>query len=122
MKQENLIALIRELMELDELHTEYIDNDIHYVIDSNRDEDEILRFSVEIKENEDKKEFEQWVDQLDDDFFQEVWESLSEEDNLHDLNEIYESPNYKEVIDKFKNKAKEIATEKINILQKLLNS
>jgi len=58
---------------------------------------------------------------MDDDLFNEVWETLSEEDNLHSLNEIYNSDNYKEVISKFKNKTKEIASRKIKELQKLLN-
>jgi hypothetical protein len=32
--------------------------------------------------------------------FNEVWESLSQEDVLHSLDEIYNSDNYKEVITK----------------------
>lgn len=122
MKEENLIALIKELAKVDTLHQEYEDNNIHYVIDSERDEDGTLNFSVQIKDHTDKKEFEQFVDNLDDDLFQEVWESLSEEDELHNLNEIYESENYQEVIDKFKAKAKEIAREKINDLNKILEA
>ena len=34
MKEKNLIALIKELYQTDELHTEYQDNDIQFVIDS----------------------------------------------------------------------------------------
>jgi len=57
---------------------------------------------------------------MDDDFFNEVWESLSEEDNLHSLDEMYNSENYKEVINRFKKKTKEIASNKIKELQKYL--
>lgn len=121
MKQENLIALIRELNELDELHTEYIDDNIHYVIDSNRDENGTLHFSIKIKDHTDKIEFQDWVKQLDDDMFQEVWEKLSEEHGLQTLNEMYESDNYKEVITLFKEKAKEIARNKIDSLVKLFS-
>jgi hypothetical protein len=39
---------------------------------------------------------------------------------LHSLDEIYNSDNYKEVITKFKNKTKEITSNKIKELQKYL--
>jgi hypothetical protein len=58
---------------------------------------------------------------MDDDFFNEVWEALSEEDSLHSLDEMYNSENYKEVIDKFKAKTKEIAKKRIKELQKLIS-
>ena len=120
MKQEELLkALIKELFALNELHQEYQDNDTHFVIDS-RKEGNKLTINITLKDNEDKKKFEKWVDQLDDDIFNEVWEALAAEDNLHSLNEIYNSNDYKKVIDKFKNKTKEIASGKIKKLQKLL--
>ena len=73
------------------------------------------------KDNKDKKEFEDWVNQLDDDIFTEVWESLSEDFGLKELNDIYDSPNYKNVINVFKTRAKEIAEEKVKMLTKLFN-
>lgn len=121
MKQEELLkTLIAELFKMDNVHHEYTDNNSSYVIDSQKKGD-TLTIKVQLKENKDKKEFEKWVGQLDDDLFNEVWETLSEQDNLHSLNELYESENYKEVISKFKNKTKEIASKKIKELQKLLN-
>ena len=121
MKQEELFkTLIKELFEMDNVHHEYTDNNSSYVIDSQK-EGNTLTIKVQLKENKDKKEFEKWIDTMDDDLFNEVWETLSEEDNLHSLNEIYNSDNYKEVISKFKNKTKEIASRKIKELQKLLN-
>ena len=120
MKQEELLkALIRELFALNELHKEYHDKDINYVIDSKKEGNK-LTLNITLKENEDKKKFEKWVNQLDDDVFNEVWEALSAEDNLHTLDEIYNSDNYKEVINKFKNKTREIASNKIKKLQRLL--
>ena len=120
MKQEELLkALIRELFELNELHQEYRDKDINYVIDSKKEGNK-LTINVTLKDNEDKKKFEKWINQLDDDVFSEVWEALSVEDNLHTLDEIYNSDNYKEVINKFKNKTREIASNKIKKLQRLL--
>ena len=120
MKQEELFkALIKELFALNELHQEYQDKDTHYAIDSKK-QGNTLAITITLKENKDKKEFEKWVNKLDDDIFREVWESLSEEDDLHTLDEIYNSDNYKEVISKFKNKTKEIALDKIKQLQKLV--
>lgn len=120
MKEENLLSLIKELSAMNELHQEYQDNNIHYVIDAIRDGN-VLKFNVEIQDTRDKEEFEKWASQLDDEFFSEVWESLSKEDELHSLNELYESPNYREVIQRFKNKARQIAKRKIDALNKLFD-
>ena len=76
MKKENLLSLIKELSAMNELHQEYQDNNIHYVIDAIRDGN-VLKFNVEIQDTKDKEEFEKWASQLDDEFFSEVWESLS---------------------------------------------
>ena len=120
MKEENLLSLIKELSAMNELHQEYQDNNIHYVIDAIRDGN-VLKFNVEIQDTKDKEEFEKWASQLDDEFFSEVWESLSKEDELHSLNELYESPNYREVIQRFKNKARQIAKRKIDTLNELFD-
>lgn len=120
MKQEELIKqVIEELFSLDNLHQEYQDKDTHYVVDSQKEGNK-LTITITLKENKDKKEFERWVNNMDDDFFNEIWESLSEEDQLHSLDEMYNSDRYKEVIAKFKNKTKEIASNKIKELQKYL--
>ena len=121
MKQEELLkTLIKELFAMNELHQEYQDNDTHFVIDSQKEGD-ILTIKVQlIEENKDKKEFEKWVNQLDDDIFNEVWEALSEEDKLHSLDEMYNTKDYKKVISKFKNKTKEIAARRIAELQNLI--
>ena len=122
MEQEIITQLIKKLFEsVEELHQEYTDDDIQYVIDVEKKDNEIF-VHITLKENEDKKKFEQFVDSLDDDLFQEVWESLSEEDGLHTLSEIYESEDYQKVIDKFKARTKEIAQEKINELHKILEA
>ena len=121
MKQEELLkALVSELMGMDELHQEYQDNDTHFVVDSTK-KGNTLTIKVQLLENKDKKEFEKWIDTLDDDLFNEVWESLSEEDNLHSLNDLYNSKDYKQVITKFKSKTKEIAQRRIKELQKLIS-
>ncbi len=116
MKIENLFSLIKELATVNTLHKEYKDEDIQFVIDSKRDGN-TLHFSVQIKEDKDKKEFEKWASQLDDDFFNEVCEAFAED--LPNLTKEYESGDYRKVIAMFKAKAKEIATEKINILNKI---
>jgi hypothetical protein len=104
---------------MDTLHQEYQDNDTHFVIDSKKEGNK-LTITVTLKENKDKKEFEKWVDQLDDDLFQEVWESLSADYDLHNLNDIYNNGNYREVINKFKSKTREIVQNKIRKPQKFI--
>jgi hypothetical protein len=121
MKQEELLkALISELMGMDELHQEYQDNDTHFVIDSTK-EGNTLTVKVQLLENKDKKDFENWLQQVDDDLFQEVLEELAEKDGLSDINSLYNSENYQQVIDKVKTKTKEIANRKIKMLKKLIN-
>ena len=121
MKQEELLkALISELMGMDELHQEYQDNDTHFVIDSTK-EGNTLTIKVQLLENKDKKDFENWLQQVDDDLFQEVLEELAEKDGLSDINSLYNSENYQQVIDKVKTKTKEIANRKIKMLKKLIN-
>lgn len=118
MKQEEFIkTLIKELMQTDTLHHEYIDNDSTYVIDSQK-EGNTLTIKISLKENKDKKEFEKWLENVDDDLFSEVLEEMG---GLYDLQSLYSSENYKEVINKVKSKTREIANRKIKELQKLLN-
>ena len=121
MKQEELLkALISELMGMDELHQEYQDNDTHYVVDSTK-EGNTLTIKVQLLENKDKKDFENWLQQVDDDLFQEVLEELAEKEGLSDINSLYNSENYQQVIDRVKTKTKEIANRKIKMLKKLIN-
>jgi hypothetical protein len=121
MKQEELLkALIKELFKMDTLHQEYKDNDSHFVVDSTR-EGNTLTIKVQLLENEDKKNFENWLQQVDDDLFQEVLEELSEKEGLSDINSLYNSKDYQQVIDQVKFKTKEIANRKIKMLKKLIN-
>ena len=121
MKQEEILkALIEELFAMNELHQEYQDNDTHYVVDSTK-EGNTLTIKVQLLENKDKKDFENWLQQVDDDLFQEVLEELAEKEGLSDINSLYNSENYQQVIDKVKTKTKEIANRKIKMLKKLIN-
>ena len=121
MKQEELLkALVSELMGMDELHQEYQDNDTHFVIDSTK-EGNTLTIKVQLLENKDKEDFENWLQQVDDNLFQEVLEELAEKEGLVDINSLYNSKEYRQVIDKVKNKTKEIANRRIKMLKKLVN-
>ena len=121
MKQEELLkTLITELMGMDELHQEYQDNDTHFVIDSTK-EGNTLTIKVQLLENKDKEDFEKWLQQVDDNLFQEVLEELAEKEGLVDINSLYNSKEYRQVIDKVKNKTKEIANRRIKMLKKLVN-
>ena len=120
MKQEEILkALIKELFEMDTLHQEYQDNDSHFVVDSTR-EGNTLTIKVQLLENKDKKEFENWLQQVDDSLFQEVLEELAEKEGLSDINTLYNSEKYQQVIDRVKAKTKEIAARKIKNLKKFL--
>ena len=117
MKQEELLkTLVKELFGLNELHQEYQDNDTQFVIDSQK-EGNTLTIKVTLNENKDKQEFEKWLEKVDDDLFQEVLEELGE---TIDLQNMYNSPNYKQVINKIKSKTKEIANYKIQQLKSIL--
>lgn len=121
MKQEEILkALIEELFAMNELHQEYQDNDTHYVVDSTK-EGNTLTIKVQLLENKDKKEFENWLQLVDDDLFQEVLEELAEREGLTDLDALYKTKDYQKVIDRVKAKTKEIANRKIRNLKKLLN-
>jgi len=120
MKQEELLkALIEELFAMDTLHQEYQDNDSHFVVDSTK-EGNTLTIKVQLLENKDKKEFENWLQQVDDSLFQEVLEELAEKEGLSDINALYNSEKYQQVIDRVKAKTKEIAARKIRNLKKFL--
>jgi hypothetical protein len=120
MKQEELFkTLIKELFALDTTHQEYQDNDTHFVVDS-RKNGNTLTIKVELLENKDKKEFEQWLQGIDDALFSEVLDELREKEGLVDLDEIYKSKDYKKVINRVKSKTKEVAARKIKELQKLI--
>ena len=121
MKELNLASLIKELFQMDEMHQEYTDNDMSFCIDSEKKDDSTLVFTIKLKENKDKKEFEKWVNDLDDDLFNETWEALSEKYGLKDLNEAYNTDNYKAVINEFKSTAKQIAQNRIKRLTSLFN-
>lgn len=120
MKQENIIALIKELFAADSIHESYTDNNLSYTIDTQK-EDNTLNIKITLKENEDKIEFQNWVDDLDDDLFNEAWESLAETYGLQELNEEYESGDYKKVIELFKNEVKKNLTKKIEGFNSVLS-
>lgn len=114
--------ILEKLFQQEELHEEIVDNNIKYVIDVEKGTDNEINIKVtkEQVSNEDKKQFEAWVNQLDGDLFTEIWESLSEDYGLYDLNKLYESENYKKVIDLFKERTQKILSQKIEKLTKLI--
>ena len=120
MKQEETFkALIKELFAVSATHQEYQDNDTHFVVDSKK-EGNTLTIKVQLLENEDKKRFEDWLKQVDDDLFTEVLDELREIEGLNDLQALYNSKDYKKVIDRVTAKTKEIAARKIKSFKKLL--
>ena len=76
---------------------------------------------ITLKENKDKQEFEDWLSNIDDTLFEEVLDELKNKEGLINLEDMYQSKDYKKVIDRIKSKTKEIAQRKIKALQKLIN-
>ena len=116
MDELNFAPLIKELFTLDEVHEEYKDDEINFSIDSQKKDDSTLVITIKLKENKDKKEFEKWVDGLDDEIFEEAAVTVNKQFNGK-MNEVYASKNYKDVIDAFKSTTFKIAQEKINSLR-----
>ena len=121
MEQENFIEFIKGLMSVNTFHQEYQDNDIHYVIDAIKDEAGELTIKVnQVKDNKDKKEFEKWLELVDDGLFAEVLEALQEDGyDIDNLNQVFNTKEYKKVIDIVKGKTQEIAENKIKAYKKL---
>lgn len=115
MKNEELLkTLIDELFKLDSIHEEYQDGEIHFRIDSEKNRN-TLNIKVEKLENTDKKEFEKWLENIDDDVFTEMVESLPK-----NFNTIYNSPNYKDIIDIATISIKNILNDRINKYKMIL--
>ena len=109
-------SFIKELFEMDEMHEEYKDNDSHFSIDSQKKDDSTLVITIKLKEDNTKKEFEKWVDSLDDEIFEEAVARV----NKHfdgKMNDVYESEDYKDVINYFKATVNNVVREKINSLR-----
>ena len=116
-KNEILNELLSQLLDLNEVHYEYLDNDSKYVLDVNRENEDNITITISREANEAKHEFENWLEGVDDDLFGEALEEL---DGIQDLNKLYETEDFQEVIDKVKEAVKKKASEKIAEYQKLL--
>ena len=119
MNEEIIKALLEELFKVDSLHQEYKDNSSNFVVDVEKEGDNVLNIKITQK---DKQEFESWVNKFDDDLFSEIWESLSEKYGLKNLNNAYNGSQFKEVVSLFKTEATQIINNKIKKLQDLLKS
>lgn len=117
MNELNFAPLIKELFEMNEMHQEYKDNDISFCIDSQKKDDSTLVITIKLNENKDKEEFEKWVDNLDDEIFEQTVATVNKHFNGK-MNDVYASEDYKQVIDLFKRTAFKVAQEKINLLKK----
>lgn len=94
---------------------------VAYEVDLNKDGD-TLTIVIEKKELEDKKEFEAWLDTVDDNMFQEALEKVQKITGIDakQLDKDYNSNDYKGIINLFKKIIPQIAQEKINNLQRYL--
>ena len=116
MDELNLAPFVKELFAMDEMHEEYKDDEIHFSIDSQKKGDSTLVITIKLKEDNVKEQFEKWVDDLDDEIFEEAVGIVNEHFNGK-MNEVYTSENYKDVINLFKATVTKLAQEKINSLR-----
>ena len=117
MTEEELIKhLVKQLIQLDTVvQYEYMENGTQYLIDAKKEGNKVI-IEVSVNENKDKKDFEAWLKKLDDNLFAEVLEEIGDKN----IFKVYETKEYKKVIDQVKQKTKEIANRKIKELQALL--
>lgn len=111
-----MIEFIKNLFSADTIQQEYQDNDVHYIVDSQRDGN-TLHIDITLVENTDKEEFEKWLKQVNDDLFYDVLKELGDSYNL---DKMYNSENYKEVIDLVTSKTKELAKKRIKELESII--
>ena len=88
--------------------------DVHFRIDSVK-EGNTLNIKVEKFENKDKENFENWLKEVDDDVFLEMVDRLPE-----GFNNIYQSDNYKDIINIATKEVKNILNERINKYKMIL--
>ena len=112
--EKHLIELIKQLKEFDTFHQEYQDNNNNYTLDKKGN-----TITIVLKENKAKKEFEEWLSNMDEDILNELWNKLAGQ--LPNLDKSYDSGNYKAVITKVKAQANEIIYNRIKELQKLIS-
>jgi len=97
---------------------------VAYEVDLKKDGD-VLKIVIEKKNlvNKEKQEFEEWLDSIDDDMFQEALERVHELTGIDakQLDEDYNSKEFKGIIKLFKDIVPAIAKEKIDNLTKYLN-
>ena len=96
---------------------------VAYEVDLKKDGD-TLTIVVEKKvlENQEKKEFEQWLDSLEDDMYQEALERVQKLTGIStkQLDEDYNSEDFRRIINLFKKVVSNIASDRITALQKLI--
>lgn len=125
-KNEILEALIKAFKydECQEATTIQNNPEVAYSVDLKKIGDK-LTITIERKklENQEKKEFEKWLDSVDDDMFQEALAKVQDitGTDAQQLDKDYNSENFRDIIDLFKKTVSGIAENKINSLQKYLN-
>lgn len=124
-KNEVLNALIKafDYDTCQEATTIQNDSSVAYEVDLKKDGD-VLNIVIERKKlaNKDKEEFEAWLDTLDDDLFQEALTKAREltGESPQKLDDQYNSEQYKDIINLFKNVVSILVKEKIDALNKIL--
>lgn len=112
MMEKEFFELLKEFFNTTEMHQEISFNNETCVIDKTGN-----TITITLKENKDKKEFESWVEKIPNDIFMEVMETIGPERTKE-----YDTANYKNIMNEFKNTAANVLRNKINTYQQLLKT
>lgn len=95
-----------------------------YEVDLKKDGDTLaIVVKKKVLENQEKKEFKQWLDSLEDDMYQEALEKIQKLTGrtTKQLDEDYNSEDFRRIINLFKKVVSSIASDRIEVLQKLIS-
>ena len=126
-KNETLQALIKafDYDQCQEATTIQNNPNVAYEVDLKKDGD-TLTIVIEKKklENQEKKEFEKWLDTIDDEMFQEALSKVQDitGTDAKQLDKDYNSENFRQIINIFRQTISDIAEQRINSLKKYLNA
>lgn len=110
--------LIQEFFEADNMHEEYEDNGIFFSIDSKKTDDNTMVITLHYKEDDSKKNFEEYVNNLDDEIFTEALEQTKK--MIPNMEVVYESTDWEKVANTFQDNVNAAIENKIKNLKSFI--
>ena len=113
-----LQAVFQELFGTNDMHEKYEDNGVFFSIDSKKTDDNTMVITLHYKEDDSKKDFEEYVDNLDDEIFTEALEQTKK--MIPNMEVIYESTDWEKVADTFQDNVNAVIENKIKNLKSFI--